>query len=218
MIDKRILNFLVIIILSLGTFWWTTFIFHVAFTWHIVLSIIALRMLSSIFIFKDYTLSWSKATTKTFLMKAIVVGIPLLLYAPYFYTEIRISFMLSEFFTYLVSINFLMYSYQYYVTRSGIRKTKDLVIYGAGKAGNKLEDEFRDSEYKIKYFVDDDQILQGRSIDAVKVLSKQQLKNLIGKDEKFDLLVIAMPSNPQIRIKEIHEKISPYCNNIKKLP
>lgn len=218
MIDKRILNFLVIIILSLITFWWTTFIFHVEFTWHIVLSIIALRMLSSIFIFKDYTLSWSKATTKTFLMKGIVVGVPLLLYAPYFYTEIRIAFMLSEFFTYLVSINFLMYSYQYYVTRSGIRKTKDLVIYGAGKAGNKLEDEFRDSEYKIKYFVDDDPILQGRSIDAVKVLSKQQLKNLIGTDENFDLLVIAMPSAPQTRIKEIHENLSPYFKKIKILP
>ena len=58
--DKRILNFLVIIILSLATFWWTSFIFHVDFAWDVVCVIIVLRVIASRYIKNDYTLSWSK--------------------------------------------------------------------------------------------------------------------------------------------------------------
>uniref|UniRef100_UPI0036F27384 polysaccharide biosynthesis protein n=1 Tax=Aliarcobacter cryaerophilus TaxID=28198 RepID=UPI0036F27384 len=111
-----------------------------------------------------------------------------------------------------------MYSYYYYINRSGVSKTKSLVIYGAGKAGNKLEDEFRGSEYKVKYFVDDDKILQGRSIDGIRVISKQKLKELVDTKNKYDLLVIAMPSANKDRIKQIHENLSPYFKQIKILP
>ena len=71
-IDKRILNFLVIIALSFATFWWTFFIFHMPFDFTIVLSVVFIRMLASVLIFKDYSLAWSKATQKTFLIKSFV--------------------------------------------------------------------------------------------------------------------------------------------------
>jgi FlaA1/EpsC-like NDP-sugar epimerase len=111
-----------------------------------------------------------------------------------------------------------MYSYYFYINRSDILKTKSLIIYGAGKAGNKLEDEFKNSEYTVKYFVDDDKILQGRSIDGIKVVSKTKLKELIGTDNKYDLLVIAIPTAPKERIKTIHKRLSPYFKQIKILP
>ena len=98
-----------------------------------------------------------------------------------------------------------------------MKKTKTVVIYGAGKAGLKLEDEFRDGEYKLQYFIDDNTVLHKRSIDGVKIISKVKLKALL-KDEKFDLLVIAMPSAPSSRIKEVYEKLHDYFHKIKVLP
>jgi len=217
-IDKRILNFLAIIILTLLTFWWTSFIFHLEIAWSAVTTIILFRIIASLLIFKDYSLSWSKATPKTFLIKSVVVAVPLLFYMPLFYGELKIAFMVSEAMTYLVAINFVMYSYYFYINRCDIAKTKSLVIYGAGRAGMKLEDEFRNSEYKVKYFVDDDRALQRRSIDGVRVISKEKLKELIGDKHKYDLLVIAMPSAKKNRIKEIHQNLSPYFKQIKILP
>ena len=216
-IDKRILNFLVIILLTLITFWWTFSIFHMPFDFTVVLSVIFIRMLASRFIYHDYSLSWSKASQKSFLLKSIVYIIAFLVYFPFFYSEIRASFFVSELFLYIFSINFMMYSYYYIINKSKTRKTKTVVIYGAGKAGIKLETEFQDTEYKVKYFVDDDKIIQNRSIDSIKVLSKEKLKKTIGEDS-LDLLVIAMPSASKTRIKEIYERLSPYFKEIKILP
>jgi len=218
MIDKRILNFVVIIFLSIITCSWTFFIFHQEILWNVILTIIFFRIFASFLILKDYSLSWSKVSQKTFLIKSIVVALPLIAYIPLFHGEVRIAFMLSEAMTYLVSMSFLMYGYYYYMNKSDIKKTKSLVIYGAGKAGNKLEDEFRHSEYKVKYFCDDDESLQGRSIDGIKVISKSNLKEIIDNEHKYDLLVIAIPSATKDRIKKIHEILSPYFKEIKILP
>ena len=217
-LNKKILNFLVIIVLSFITFWWTSFIFHLDMAWNVLATIIGFRILASLLIFKDFSLSWSKSTQKTFLIKTIVVGVPTVISMGVFYGNVRLAFLISEASFYLVSISLAMYSYYYYINRSGVSKTKSLVIYGAGKAGNKLEDEFRGSEYKVKYFVDDDKILQGRSIDGIKVISKQKLKELIDTKNKYDLLVIAMTSASKDRIKEIYENLSPYFKQIKILP
>lgn len=217
-IDKRILNFLVIIILSFITFMWTFFIFHLSFDFTVVISVIFIRMLASAFIFKDYSLSWSKSSPKTFLIKSFVYIVAFLVYMPIFYQKLTISFFVSELFFYLFNINFAMYFYYYIINRNGLKKTKSVVIYGAGKAGIKLESEFENTEYKIKYFIDDSKIIQGRSIDSVEVLSKEKLKKIIGNDSKFDLLVIAMPSASKSRIKEIYEKLSVYFIKIKILP
>ena len=216
-LNKKILNFLVIIVLSFITFWWTSFIFHLNMAWNVLATIIGLRILASFLIFKDFSLSWSKSTQKTFLIKTIVVGVPTVISMGVFYGNVRLAFLISEASFYLVSISLAMYSYYYYINR-GITKTKSLVIYGAGKAGNKLEDEFRGSEYKVKYFVDDDKILQGRSIDGIRVISKQKLKELVDTKNKYDLLVIAMPSANKDRIKQIHENLSSYFKQIKILP
>lgn len=216
-LDKRILNFIVIIALTIITFSWTFFIFKIPFELDVVFAVIFVRVLCSFLIFKDYSLSWSKSTQKTFLIKSIVYIVAFCVYMPFYYGKIRIAFMVSELAFYLFAINFSMYAYYYLLNRGKIQKTKNVVIYGAGKAGIKLEEEFEQSSYKVKYFVDDDKILQKRTIDAVYILSKEELIKKIGKD-KLDLLVIAMPSVPKDRIKEIYEELSLYFNAIKILP
>ncbi|WP_404320079.1 UDP-N-acetylglucosamine 4,6-dehydratase (configuration-retaining) [Malaciobacter canalis] len=216
-LDKRILNFVVIIALTIITFWWTFFIFHMEFEIRFVLGVIAIRMLASLLIFKDFSLSWSKATQKTFIMKSIVYIIAFCIYMPFYYGELRFAFMASELAFYLFAINFSMYCYYYLINRSKVAKTKELVIYGAGKAGMKLEEEFRESKYKVKYFVDDDKILQKRSIDAIHILSKKRLKERLS-GQKLDLLIIAMPSVKKSRIKQIYEELGEYFKEIRILP
>lgn len=216
-LDKRILNFVVIIALTIITFWWTFFIFHMEFEIRFVLGVIAIRMLASLLIFKDFSLSWSKATQKTFIMKSIVYIVAFCIYMPFYYGELRFAFMASELAFYLFAINFSMYSYHYLINRSKVAKTKELVIYGAGKAGMKLEEEFRESKYKVKYFVDDDKILQKRSIDAIHILSKKRLKERLS-GQKLDLLIIAMPSVKKSRIKQIYEELGEYFKEIRILP
>lgn len=216
-IDKRILNFLVIILFTSITFWWTFFIFHMPFDFMVVISVIFIRIVASLLIFNDYSLSWSKVSQKTFLLKSIVYIVAFLVYLPIFYGYVRFSFLVSELFLYIFSINFMMYAYYYIINKSKIEKTKSVVIYGAGKAGIKLESEFSNSAYKIKYFVDDDKIIQNRSIDSIKVVSQDVLKKSI-KDDKLDLLVIAIPSASKEIIKEIYNDLNVYFKEIKILP
>ena len=214
--DKRILNFLVIIILSYITFIWTFFIFHIPVDYKVIVGVILVRIIASRFILRDYSLSWSKASQKTFLIKSFVYVVAFLVYMPYFYGEVRFSFLVSELFLYIFSINFLMYAYYYFINKSRVQKTKSVVIYGAGRAGIKLESEFSDSEYRVRYFVDDDKVIQNRSIDSVKVVSADELQRKC--KEKFDLLVIAMPSAEKSRIKEIYEELNECFLEIQVLP
>jgi len=216
-IDKRILNFLVIIFLSLGTFWWTFLIFHKPFHWQGVVLVIIARSLASLLIFKDYSLSWSRASQLTFLLKSVVYLAAFAVYMPLLYTKIPIALLASELFFYLFSINFAMYLYSYLVNKNKVSKTKQVVIFGAGKAGMKLEEEYRESEFKVKYFVDDDPILHKRSIDSIRILSPEQLKERLG-NTKLDLLVIAMPSAPKEQSKMIYDTLSPYFHAVKILP
>ena len=215
--DKRILNFLVIILLSLATFGWTTWIFHQTFRWDVVVVVIVVRMIASTLLFKDYALSWSKSTPKTFLIKTLVYFAAFAVYMPIFYSKVHVYFLVSELFTYLFAINLLMYAYAFYINKSRIKKTKTVAIYGAGKAGLKLEEEFHHSEYRVRYFIDDAKQLQGRSIDGIRIISEEALQERIG-EERLDLLIIAMPSAAPKRIKEIYEKLHRYFHEIKILP
>ncbi len=217
-LDKRVLNILIIICLSCITFAWTFWIFHKPFELGIVLWVILIRILASILIFKDYSLSWSKATQKTFIIKSFVYIVAFIVYMPYAYGKVRIAGMLSELAFYLFAINFFMYMYYIFINRSRVKKSKSLVIFGAGRAGLKLEEEYRNSKYKVKYFVDDNKALQKRSIDGIRIVSKNELIQNIGEEEKFELLIIAMPSANQKRINIIYEKLNDYFEDIRILP
>lgn len=216
LLDKRILNFLVIIFLSCITLLWTFFIFHTPVRYDVIVGVIVVRIVASRLILQDYSLSWSKASQKSFLIKSFVYVVAFMIYMPYFYREVMLSFFVSELFLYIFSINFLMYTYYYFTNKSRIKKTKSVVIYGAGRAGIKLESEFAHSEYKVAYFVDDDEVIQNRSIDSIRVIAAYELKNRC--DSAFDLLVIAMPSAAQARVKEIYEEFDDCFREIQVLP
>lgn len=216
-IDKRILNIFVIIFLTFATFSWSFWVFHIAFDITIIAMVIMIRIVASILVFKDFSLSWSKVTQKTFILKSIVYSVAFGLYAPFYYGHFFLYFLFSELILYLFAMNFCMYGYYLIINRSRTQKNKTLVIYGAGKAGLGLEEEFRDSQYKIVCFIDDDKRLQKRSIDSIRIISKNQLKERMGAN-KYDLLLIAMPSASPKRINLIYERLRPYFYEIKILP
>ena len=215
--NKNYFNLVIIIVLSLFTFWWTFFIFHKAFNVEVVLVVILLRLLASRFIFRDYSLAWSKASPKSFLIKSLVNVVAFIGTLAFFYDTIYIYFLLSELLLYLFVINFCMYSYSFLINQKYIKKTKSVVVYGAGRAGMKLEDEFRNSEYQIACFIDDNVKLQGRSIDGIKIISKEKFLTL-KDDVVYELLLIATPGASKEELSFIYDSLKNSFEEIKILP
>ncbi len=215
--DKRVFNILVIIILTLITYSWTFWIFHMEIDYSFVSVVIGIRIVASIVVLQDYSLSWSKATQKTFLLKSMVYVAAFCVYAPLYYGHFYLYFMLSELFVYLFAINAAMYGYHYMIHRRKTAKDKTLVIYGVGKAGLKLAEEYRSSSFDLKYFIDDDRALQTRSVDNVRILSKEMFTKKTA-NKAYNLLIIAMPSVSLGIIQEALKTLQPFFKEIKILP
>ena len=215
--DKRLFNFLVIIFLSVVTVFWTFFIFKESVSYYFLVTVVFFRCIFSFALLRDYMASWSKSTQKTFLRK-VFINLPVfVIVLLLFYGRIRLSILFSEFLFYLLLLNFSVYLYWYIFNRSNIDKTKTVVVYGAGVAGTKIAQEFYETNYSVKYFVDDNVALQKRSIDGKRILSRLQMQQRI-LSEKIDLLVIALPSIDNSIIKQIYKNFDEYFTQIKIIP
>ncbi|WP_152056790.1 UDP-N-acetylglucosamine 4,6-dehydratase (configuration-retaining) [Aliarcobacter butzleri] len=217
--DKRFLGIIVNIIVSIFTFYLVTFLIQKEFSLIALSTMIITRILFSFLLFDDYKLSWSKASTKTGLMKIILALISFMIYMPilYYFYHISFNLLFIDLIFYTFIINILVYVYKYYHSVGKNKKTKNLVIYGAGKAGLQLQREFLSSEYKLVCFIDDDEILHHRSIDGISIYSKEKYCSLF-ENQKFDLMIIAMPSASQEQIKIIYEFMQDKFEKIKILP
>ncbi len=163
--DKRFLGILAILVISTFSLLLVSILLNKKFSLLILGSIIFTRIIFSFIFFDDYKLSWSKASTKTGLMKILLAIISFMVYMPILYLlfEIPFNILFIDLIFYTFTINILVYVYKYYHSLGKNEKTKKLVIYGAGKAGLQLQREFLNSEYKLLCFIDDDEILQHRS-------------------------------------------------------
>lgn len=217
--DKRFLGIIVNIIISIFTFYLVSFLIQKEFSLIALSTIIITRILFSFLLFDDYKLSWSKASTKTGLMKIILALISFMIYMPilYYFYHISFNLLFIDLIFYTFIINILVYVYKYYHSIGKNKKTKSLVIYGAGKAGLQLQREFLNSEYKLVCFIDDDEILHHRSIDGISIYSKEKYCSLF-ENQKFDLMIIAMPSVSKEQIKIIYEFMQDKFEKIKILP
>ena len=215
--DKRLFNFLVIIFLSVITVNWTSYIFKQSVNTPFLCTVICLRCVFSFVLLRDYMASWRKSTQKTFLRK-VFINIPVFFITVlFFYGSVRFSLLFSEFLLYLFLINLSVYSYWYLTNKSLVEKTETVIIYGAGRAGSKIAQEFVGTKYKVRYFVDDNEMLQKRSIDGKRVLSKSKLRYKL-RSSKFDLLVIALPSTDQVTIKRLYNEFDRCFMHIKIMP
>lgn len=217
--DKRFLGILVTIVISTFSLYLVAFLINKNISLIALSTIIITRTIFSFLLFDDYKLSWSKASTKTGLMKIILALISFMIYMPilYYFYHISFNLLFIDLIFYTFIINILVYVYKYYHSVGKNKKTKNLVIYGAGKAGLQLQREFLSSEYKLICFIDDDEILHHRSIDGISIYSKEKYCSLF-EDQKFDLMIIAMPSASQEQIKIIYEFMQDKFEKIKILP
>ena len=217
--DKRFLGVLSTIVISIFSFFLVTLLLEKEFSLIVVSVIVFTRVIASFLLFDDYKLSWSKASTKTGLMKILLALASFMVYMPILYYVFGIHFNLIfiDLIFYTFIVNILVYVYKYYHTVGTQSKTKELVIYGAGKAGLQLQREFLNTEYKLICFIDDDEVLQHRSIDGISIYSKEKFCNIF-KDKKFDKMVVAMPSASKEQIKIVYENMQNNFKTIKILP
>ncbi|WP_323593198.1 UDP-N-acetylglucosamine 4,6-dehydratase (configuration-retaining) [Aliarcobacter butzleri] len=217
--DKRFLGILVTIVISTFSIYLVAFLINKNISLIVLSTIIVTRILFSFLLFDDYKLSWSKASTKTGLMKIILALISFMIYMPilYYFYAVSFNLLFIDLIFYTFIINILVYVYKYYHSVGKNKKIKNLVIYGAGKAGLQLQREFLSSEYKLVCFIDDDEILHHRSIDGISIYSKEKYCSLF-ENQKFDLMIIAMPSASQEQIKIIYEFMQDKFEKIKILP
>ncbi|QKF76885.1 UDP-N-acetylglucosamine 4,6-dehydratase (configuration-retaining) [Arcobacter defluvii] len=217
--DKRFLGIIATIVISIFSFFLVTFLLAKGVFLEALIIILIFRVIASFLFFDDYKLSWSKASTKTGLMKVILAVISFVVYMPilYYWFKIPFNLMFIDLIFYTFIVNILVYVYKYYHTVGRNQKTKKLVIYGAGKAGLQLQREFLNSEYHLVCFIDDDEILHHRSIDGISIYSQEKYYSLF-QEEKFDMMVIAMPSVSKDRIKNIYETMQGNFDRIKILP
>ncbi|MGJ0298298.1 UDP-N-acetylglucosamine 4,6-dehydratase (configuration-retaining) [Aliarcobacter cryaerophilus] len=216
--DKRFLGIVVNIAVSIFSLYLVAFLLNKELTVAILVVVIGFRILASFLLFDDYKLSWSKASTKTGLMKIVLALLAFAIYTPilYYFYSVPFNLLFIDVVFYTFMINILVYVYKYFYSIKGNKKTKSLVIYGAGKAGLQLQREFLSSEYKLICFIDDDEILHHRSIDGISIFSRE--KYSLNYKNRFDLMIIAMPSASQEQIKSIYESMQDKFEKIKILP
>ena len=218
-LDKRFLGVVVNIVVSIFSLYLVAFLLNKELTVAILVAVIGFRILASFLLFDDYKLSWSKASTKTGLMKIVLALVAFAIYTPilYYFYSVTFNLLFIDLVFYTFMVNILVYVYKYFYSIKGNKKTKSLVIYGAGKAGLQLQREFLSSEYKLICFIDDDEILHHRSIDGISIFSREKYSSNYVKN-KFDLMIIAMPSASQEQIKSIYESMQDKFEKIKILP
>ncbi len=218
-LDKRFLGVVVNIAVSIFSLYLVAFLLNIELNFTILVVVIVFRILASFLLFDDYKLSWSKASTKTGLMKIVLSTIAFLVYAPilYYFYSVPLNFLFIDLVFYTFMINILVYVYKYFYSMKGDKKTKTFVIYGAGKAGLQLQREFLNSEYKLICFIDDDEILHHRSIDGISIFSKEKYCSLYS-NKNFDMMIIAMPSASKEQINKIYNSMQDKFGTIKILP
>ena len=97
-------------------------------------------------------------------------------------------------------------------------KFKNIIIYGSGKAGQGLANNFYvDPLIRILGFFDDNKVKQGRYISGYKIINKTQLEKLI-EDKKIDEVWLAVPSMSSSRKIQVLKYLEKINVTIKTLP
>ena len=92
------------------------------------------------------------------------------------------------------------------------------LVYGAGMAGRQLVRAMQESsDIKIKGFLDDDKYQQGCFIDGKKIFSPNDL-NILIKEKKINLILLALPSIPSSQRRKIILKLSNYNLAVRTIP
>ena len=127
---------------------------------------------------------------------------PMLLFFAILSSRLLVKYLVTDF-----SINFKRYN-----------NKKNVIIYGAGDAGQQLVIALKESsEFKVIGIIDDNQELHGNLLSGYKIYSQKSLNNLI-KTKNVSLAFLAMPAISRNKKQKIIEKLNQYNLIVKTLP
>ena len=96
--------------------------------------------------------------------------------------------------------------------------TSKVAIYGAGAAGNQLVAALRMGKaMRPAAFIDDDSGIATRTIAGLRVYSPKHIQQMINETGVTEVL-LAMPSIPRARRREILEALEPYALHVRSIP
>ncbi len=224
--NKRLLSVLVTLLLTICSYFSAIIFLDLDTHLNHLIFIFSVRMILSFIILNDAKLSWSAATARSYLKKNIIGFISFLCSLPVFFLIFKhppviFRMLILEMVLFLFMQNLAMFIYRFMYMNSNLKKSRTAVIYGAGKAGQKIFEELSDSPYKVGFFIDDDDKVAQRTLEGVPVVRKDRFIKMAekGGKKKNDLLVIAMPSlSDKKLIKQFYNDLSQYFHQVRILP
>ncbi|PCJ59305.1 MAG: dTDP-glucose 4,6-dehydratase [Planctomycetota bacterium] len=223
-LDIRLLNLFVIVVLSFLSYVLANIILSSNLLIKPLIIMLVVRFTFSLLFLQDNKLSWSRASSRTGFNKIVLSFLGLIVYLPiveYFFNDIKWQLLVMDCVIYSYLMNCSIYGYRSIINWKR-QKSKLCIIYGAGKAGIKLNAELSDSEYKVLFFVDDDAHVQKRAIDSKLIYSNQMAMEVIEEyrndDLHIDKLFIAIPSVENSRISALYQQFSKLVLKVQILP
>ena len=113
-------------------------------------------------------------------------------------------------------IRFLLRDILLYFSDFKKKNLTKVAIYGAGASGAQLEASLRLSyDYSIKFFIDDNKELLGRSLNDIPIRSIDFIQN---NNQVIDQVLIAIPSLKKSNYKTILDKLSSFNISVLRIP
>ena len=107
----------------------------------------------------------------------------------------------------------ILYSWDSFQTEK-----KNILVYGAGKAGAQISESLKKSnDYSIVGFIDDNQTKISTIVNSIEVFGFDSINELI-RDKSVKSLILAIPSAKQEQRQEILKKLSRYPLEVRSLP
>ena len=118
----------------------------------------------------------------------------------------------------LISVGGLRFLLRELFRRELRRGLKPVLIYGAGSSGQQLVASLlRGNDYLPLALIDDNPALQGTEVNGLRVISAKEMPPLI-ENFGIDLALLAMPSAPRSRRREIIEHLAELDVRVRTLP
>lgn len=118
----------------------------------------------------------------------------------------------------LISVGGLRFLLRELFRRELRRGLKPVLVYGAGSSGQQLVASLlRGNDYLPLALIDDNVALQGTEVNGLRVISAKEMPPLI-ENFGIDLALLAMPSAPRSRRREIIEHLAELDVRVRTLP
>lgn len=166
-------------------------------------------------LFKLYRSVWRFASANEFLnvisacSASILIQIVIMSFMK---MRMPVSYYLMKYVILIVGVGSLRFAYRILrmiqEKRMGLRKDsrKNTMVVGAGEAGAMIIKEFQNSRYldqKVCCVIDDNEAKQGKYIRGVKIMGGRDDIRFLAHELQIDEIIVALPSAPQVQVKEI---------------